>query len=147
MIQVQAVSQCFQALGEVSLTIEPGEFVCLVGPSGCGKTTLLNLMAGLQRPSQRRVLRQGRPLNGCFGWAGYLSQADTLLPWRTVWANVEIGLELPTVPAGQRRQREAGLIQRVGLAAEAMPGLRLSPGGLLKPEKTITALKGLYPPA
>lgn len=124
MIQVQGAGQRFraldgslvEALDEVSLTIEPGEFVCLVGPSGCGKTTLLNLMAGLQRPSQGQVLRHGRPLNGSFGWAGYLSQADTLLPWRTVLANAEIGLELRKVPAAQRRPRVAALLERVGLA-------------------------------
>ncbi len=124
MIQVQGVSQQFQALdgsrvealGEVSLEIVPGEFLCLVGPSGCGKTTLLNILAGLQRPSRGQVLRHGRQLNGSFGWAGYLSQAETLLPWRTVRANAEIGLELRKTPAPQRRERVDGLLRRVGLA-------------------------------
>jgi NitT/TauT family transport system ATP-binding protein len=123
-IQVLGVAKRFlaldntlvEALDEVSLTIMPGEFVCLVGPSGCGKTTLLNIMAGLHKPSQGQVLRHGHKINGSFGWAGYLSQADTLLPWRTVRANAEIGLELRKVPAAQRRERVAGLIARVGLA-------------------------------
>lgn len=124
MIQVLEVAKSYaaldgtivQALGEVSLQVESGQFVSLVGPSGCGKTTLLKIIAGLQKPSQGRVLRDQHLVNGSFGWAGYLSQADTLLPWRTVLANAEIGLEIRQTPPAARRARVAQLIQRVGLA-------------------------------
>lgn len=123
MIEVLGVAQAYraldgslvQALGQVSLTVRGGEFLSLVGPSGCGKTTLLDIIAGLQRPSQGQVRRNGQPLDGHFGWAGYLSQTDTLLPWRTVLANAEIGLEIRGLPRAARRQAVAGLIARVGL--------------------------------
>lgn len=104
-----------QALRDISLEVFEGEFVSLVGPSGCGKTTLLEIIAGLEKPSAGRV--QGRPTrNGTFGWAGYMSQADTLLPWRTVMENAAIGLEIRGVAKEERRRRIAGLVERVGLA-------------------------------
>lgn len=123
MIRVENISKTFlamdgtevTALDSVSLHIERGEFVSIVGPSGCGKTTLLEIIAGLQLPGHGRVLVQGAPLNGGFGWSGYMSQADTLLPWRTVIENAEIGLQIRGVPKGTRRKRVSALIDRVGL--------------------------------
>ena len=140
MISLQRISKTFnarngsqvQAINEISLEVSEGEFVCLVGPSGCGKTTLLEIMAGLEKPSSGLV-RHGRlTLNGEFGWAGYMSQADTLLPWRTVLENAAIGLEIRGVPKEQRRCQVAGLVERVGLGGfeDKYPG-ELS-GGMKK---------------
>lgn len=140
MISLQGINKVFsaqdgsqvQALRDISLEVSEGQFVCLVGPSGCGKTTLLEIMAGLEKSSSGKV-RYGRlTANGDFGWAGYMSQADTLLPWRTVLENAAIGLEIRGVPKAQRRQRVAGLVERVGLAGfeDKYPG-ELS-GGMKK---------------
>jgi NitT/TauT family transport system ATP-binding protein len=105
-----------EAVRAVDLTVESGQFVAIVGPSGSGKTTLLNAIASLL-PTEAAVdgtlladgldvrSRPPRRLN-----FGYVFQRDTLLPWRTVEANVAAGLEIRGVPAAQRRARVAELI-------------------------------------
>lgn len=75
-------------LADVDLKVHAGEFVALLGPSGCGKSTILNLAAGLLRPRRGEVLFDGRPITGVNTSVGYMTQDDTLLPWRTVAANV-----------------------------------------------------------
>lgn len=79
-------------LQETSLEIESGEFICLVGPSGCGKTTLLNLVAGLERPSGGRVLRDGEEVTGPGSDRVVIFQEAALFPWLNVIQNVEFGL-------------------------------------------------------
>ncbi len=76
----------YTAVANASLTVGVGEFVSVVGPTGCGKSTLLNIAAGLLAPSSGRVRVFGQPLDAAQGVnrrAGYLFQADALLPWRT----------------------------------------------------------------
>jgi NitT/TauT family transport system ATP-binding protein len=124
MIRLSGIGKSFAALDggsveavrDVSLEVGQGEFVSLVGPSGCGKTTLLEIIAGLEQPSTGEVKHGRLTVNGKFGWAGYMSQAETLLPWRTVAENAVIGLEIRGVPKQERLELVAGLIQRVGLA-------------------------------
>lgn len=103
------------AFKEISLEVKQGEFVSIVGPSGCGKTTLLNIVAGLIEPTHGRVWLNGRPMDGHFGWAGYMTQTDTLLPWRTVKENAAIGLEIRRVPKPERQKKVMKLISQVGL--------------------------------
>jgi NitT/TauT family transport system ATP-binding protein len=96
------------ALDRVSLDVRPGEFVCLVGASGCGKTTLLNLVAGLDRPSAGEIeAGAGRP--------ALMFQEAALFPWLTVAGNVELALRLNGVPNGERRTRAAELLETVHL--------------------------------
>lgn len=125
MIHIRSISYTYSALDgtrikaieDVSLEVQKGEFVSFVGPSGCGKTTLIEIIAGLKTVTgEGSVLINGRPVNGQFGWAGYISQSDTLLPWRTVAENAGIGLEIAGIPKAERRTRVAGLIEQVGLA-------------------------------
>lgn len=92
-------------LENCELTVEPGDFVCLLGPSGCGKSTLLRLMAGLLEPRQGRLTRSPGPLSFVF-------QEPRLLPWRTVRENVLLPFEFPG--AGPARDPE-DLLRRVGL--------------------------------
>lgn len=80
------------ALGETSLEIQSGEFVCFVGPSGCGKTTLLNLVAGLGWPSQGEILRDGQRVTGPGSDRVVIFQEAALFPWLNVIQNVEFGL-------------------------------------------------------
>lgn len=120
------------ALQDISLEVRSGQFVSLVGPSGCGKTTLLEIIAGLEKPSSGQVRHGQLTQNGKFGWAGYMSQADTLLPWRTVVENAAIGLEIRGVAKAERHRRVSGLVERVGLGGfeDKYPG-ELS-GGMKK---------------
>ncbi|PGH57121.1 ABC transporter [Azospirillum palustre] len=99
-IDVQAVSHSFELHGAplpvldgVELRVEPGELVALLGPSGCGKSTLLRLVAGLEPPSQGRILADGRPIAGPDPSRVVVFQDPTLYPWRTVRDNVALGLE------------------------------------------------------
>ena len=103
------------ALDSVDLTISEGEFVTIVGPSGCGKSTLLNLIVGLLRSSQGRVVFRGAPIDGICTKIGYVTQKDNLLPWRTLIENVEIALEIKNIAKSSRRAQALGLIERVGL--------------------------------
>jgi NitT/TauT family transport system ATP-binding protein len=106
-------SQRYTAVRDVTLTIAPGEFVSVVGPTGCGKSTLLNVGAGLLAPSSGRVEVFGQPLEGINTRAGYMFQADSLMPWRTAVQNVMAGLEFRGV-TDAREQAELWL-KRVGL--------------------------------
>jgi NitT/TauT family transport system ATP-binding protein len=105
----------YTAIGDVSLSVAPGEFVSVVGPTGCGKSTLLNVAAGLLAPSRGGVRVFGEVLQGINARAGYMFQSDALMPWRTALANVTVGLEFRgAAPDEARRQGEAWL-ERVGL--------------------------------
>jgi NitT/TauT family transport system ATP-binding protein len=107
--------ETFVALADVSLRIQSGRFTCFVGPSGCGKTTLLNMIAGLIRPTSGRILYEGHEVRGINSRAGYITQRDNLLPWRTLERNVGFALEVQHVPRRKRRERVAQILNRVGL--------------------------------
>jgi NitT/TauT family transport system ATP-binding protein len=79
-------TQRYTAVRDVTLTVGAGEFVSVVGPTGCGKSTLLNVAAGLLAPSTGTVQVFGQPLVGINPRAGYMFQAESLMPWRTAWA-------------------------------------------------------------
>ena len=98
---------------DVSLVVGAGEFVSVVGPTGCGKSTLLNVAAGLLAPSSGTVEVFGTPLAGVNARAGYMFQAESLMPWRTARQNVMAGLDFRGV-ADAGAQAEAWL-KRVGL--------------------------------
>src|SRR5713226_1849381 len=83
----------FVAVRDVSLTIRPGEFVCLLGPSGCGKSTLLRIVAGLNSATSGTVLYRGSPLTGVNPHTTIVFQTFALYPWLTVQQNVEIALK------------------------------------------------------
>lgn len=104
------------ALAEVDLDVGWGEFVSVIGPSGCGKTTLLRIFGGLLEPTSGRVLLDGRSLREAqrAKQVGYVFQEASLLPWRTVFRNVTLPLE---VNRRNGRGRDPGeLLELVGLA-------------------------------
>ncbi|GAA4702598.1 NitT/TauT family transport system ATP-binding protein [Promicromonospora umidemergens] len=103
------------ALREFSITVRPGQFLVLLGRSGCGKSTLLNLMAGLTRPTSGQILYRGTALSGPSTEIGYLTQHDTLMPWRDVTRNVEMPRELRGEGKRSRREEAQRLIELVGL--------------------------------
>lgn len=107
--------QDYTVVGHTSLSIAPGEFVAIVGPTGCGKSTLLNIAAGLQKPSSGQVNVLGDPLVGINRRAGYMFQADALMPWRSALDNVTAGLTFRGVPDNEARALGEAWLKRVGL--------------------------------
>lgn len=104
------------ALAPVALEVSEGEFVCLVGPSGCGKTTLLNIIAGLVKPSTGVVTSNGQTVTGPGPDRMMMFQEAALFPWRTVIGNVEFGLECQRgLSRDLRRARAEELLHMVGL--------------------------------
>ena len=85
--------QRYTAVRDVMLTVGAGEFVSVVGPTGCGKSTLLNVAAGLLAPSTGRVQVFGEALIGINRRAGYMFQAESLMPWRSALQNAAAGLQ------------------------------------------------------
>jgi NitT/TauT family transport system ATP-binding protein len=112
-ISPDAPGQRYTAVRDVNLTVAAGEFVAVVGPTGCGKSTLLNLAAGLLAPSTGTVQVFGQPLAGINARAGYMFQAESLMPWRTALGNVRAGLEFRAVPDAPARAED--WLRRVGL--------------------------------
>ena len=100
-------SSAVTALDRLTLSVAPGEFVCLVGASGCGKSTMLNLVAGLDTPSSGRVATSDR--------VGLMFQDAALFPWLTVAGNIELALRLRGVPRAERRARADALLRTVHL--------------------------------
>lgn len=105
-----------QALRKVSLYVEAGEFLAVVGPSGCGKTTLLNVIAGLIRPSAGSIALNGVAVTGPGRERALVFQSPALLPWRTVLDNAAYGLELQGAGRTEARARARKFIDLVGLS-------------------------------
>lgn len=108
--------QRYTAVQGVDLSVGAGEFVSVVGPTGCGKSTLLNVAAGLLAPSAGSVQIFGEPLTGTNRRAGYMFQAESLMPWRTALQNVMAGLQFQGVAQAEARTRAQEWLARVGLA-------------------------------
>lgn len=110
-------------LPPTDLHLAPGSLTVLIGESGCGKSTLLRLLAGLLPPDGGAILLDGRPCVGPGPERLLLFQEDTLFPWLSVAENVGFGLRASGLPAAERRERVARLLDAVGLAekAEALP--------------------------
>jgi NitT/TauT family transport system ATP-binding protein len=100
------------ALDNVDLSVQPGEFVCIVGPSGCGKSTLLRILAGLDRQTSGRIHVDAE------GWAvenAMVFQDSGLFPWMNVETNVRFGLDTRGVPALEANPRVEAALKLVGL--------------------------------
>jgi NitT/TauT family transport system ATP-binding protein len=107
------------AVHDVGLSVQAGEFVCLLGPSGCGKTTLLNMIAGFITPTRGEVVVLGKKVEGPSPKRGVVFQDYSLFPWLTVAGNVEFGLRMAGNPRQERRDRLAHYLEMVGLASAA----------------------------
>ncbi len=105
-----------KALAGVNLKVSEGEFVVIVGPSGCGKTTLMQLVAGLERPTKGRIFLAGEPVDGWGSDRTLVFQEYTLFPWLTARENVEFGLKMANVPLQERRRIARELLAKMGLS-------------------------------
>lgn len=103
------------AIRDISFRVDEGEFVSVVGPSGCGKSTLLSMTAGLYHPTRGEVLVSGKPVTGPNPHVGFMLQKDLLLPWRTILANVEFGLEARAASREERRAMALAELKRCHL--------------------------------
>ncbi|RKS75302.1 NitT/TauT family transport system ATP-binding protein/sulfonate transport system ATP-binding protein [Motilibacter peucedani] len=132
-VEVRGVSKSFRgrkrrgdarlALDGFDLTVQQGEFVCLLGPSGCGKSTLLNLLAGFSTPDAGEVRVAGEPVRGPGPDRGVLFQSPMLFPWATVMGNVLYGPRARRQLDDDVRAAATELLRTVGLAdhADAYP--------------------------
>jgi len=137
-LAIENVSKNFQgasgpvlALDGVSLNVAEAEFVCLVGASGCGKTTLLNIIAGLEKPDSGRVLADGRPVTGPGRERLVMFQEPALFPWLDVFGNVLFPLKLkPNLTNEDRRDVAKYYLELVGLSRFERANIHELSGGM-----------------
>jgi NitT/TauT family transport system ATP-binding protein len=103
------------AIKNINLTIEDEQFVCLVGPSGCGKTTLLNILAGLDKPTEGEIVLNGRPVTETGPDRIMVFQENALFPWLKVLDNVEFGLKMAGVQKNKRQERATHYLEMMQL--------------------------------
>ncbi|MQA85301.1 MAG: ATP-binding cassette domain-containing protein [Streptosporangiales bacterium] len=122
LIEVDHVSKTYVRDGQLTVAVDDANFsvpagsvLALVGPSGCGKTTLLNMIAGLLQPTKGSVRYAGSEVTSVNCGAGYMTQHDTLLPWRRVLANVSLPLEIQGLDRRVMLDRAADALREVGL--------------------------------
>lgn len=133
-----------EVLAPTSIQVREREFVTLFGPSGCGKSTLLNMVAGLLPATSGEVKFDGTRLDGINTRIGYMTQEDTLLPWRTLRANVAVPLRMRGVPRNQINRRVDRYLELLDLshAADRYPA-QLS-GGMKR--RALLARSMIYEP-
>lgn len=122
MLAIQTVSKEFAtnsgvtiSLDNVNLTVNKGDFISLVGPSGCGKSTLLNIIAGLEKATAGRVLKNGEEIVGAGPDRVVMFQEAALFPWLKVIDNVEFGMKIAGIPKPERRDRAIHYLKMVHL--------------------------------
>ena len=121
-LQAEGIAKAYGGraiLRDVSLTLGPGELVCLLGVSGAGKTTLFNALSGLERPDAGRVLLRGEDVTGAPGKISYMLQRDLLLPHKKVADNVALPLVLRGTPRREARREALSYFPRFGLEGTA----------------------------
>lgn len=114
-LRYETIEGAVEAVSNVSLTVQPGEFVSIIGPSGCGKSTLLNALAGFLTPSSGDVTVDGEAISGPSADRGMIFQQYSLFPWKTVRENVEFGLKMKGIRRGERERQARTLLGLAGL--------------------------------
>lgn len=117
-------------LDRLNMTVAKGEFLSIIGPSGCGKSTVLKLVSGLTPASSGSIVVDGMTPKNARETMSFIFQDATLLPWRTVRANVGLGLELERVPADKQEEKVDSLLELVGLSHVSRAYPRQLSGGM-----------------
>jgi NitT/TauT family transport system ATP-binding protein len=122
LLELKGISKSFphakgnlRVLEDLSFMVEEGEFIAVVGPSGCGKSTMLRIVNGLMPPTSGQVLYKGRQVDTINLECALVFQSFALMPWLSVKANIEIGLEARGLPPAEREKRASIYIDKVGL--------------------------------
>ena len=106
-------------LDRINLRLDANDFVCLLGPSGCGKSSLLNILAGYQKPTAGEVMINDKPHTRPSSDVGVVFQHHNLFPWMTIEKNVEFGLKMKSVPKSERKKLVSYYLHLVGLVDSA----------------------------
>jgi NitT/TauT family transport system ATP-binding protein len=115
-LEYDSVENPVTALRDVSFSVEPAEFLCVVGQSGCGKTTMLNIVAGFLKPTNGSILIGGKAITGKGLDRGVVFQDFAqLFPWRTAQRNVEFGLEMKKIAKEEREEIALRFLRLVNL--------------------------------
>jgi NitT/TauT family transport system ATP-binding protein len=121
-IEISGVSKTYKtrdgevpSLRPIDFNVRDGEFVVVVGPSGCGKTTLLKMLAGLLPPSTGEIRIDGKAITKPHSGVGIVFQTAMLLPWRSVFNNVMMPVEVKKLPREEYKKRAQALLDMVGL--------------------------------
>ena len=107
--------KAFDAVQDVNFDVYDSEFLVILGPGYCGKTVLLNMISGLEEPVDGQIRLDGEVIHGSDSRIGMVFQKTSLLPWKTVMENVEVGPKMAGVPKEERRKTAQKYINLVGL--------------------------------
>jgi bicarbonate transport system ATP-binding protein len=122
----------YPVLENVNLTVNQGEFVCVIGHSGCGKSTLLNMVSGFAKPTSGQVLLHGKSIEKPGPDRMVVFQGYALLPWMTAYENVYLGIDSvkPNLPEHEKREITLEHLEMVGLTAAAEKKITQISGGM-----------------
>ncbi|CAH1213614.1 Bicarbonate transport ATP-binding protein CmpD [Paenibacillus auburnensis] len=146
-LEVSGISKTFtrgrsstRVLDNVSLTVEPQEFVSILGPSGCGKSTLFHIIGGLEAPDAGTVSMNGRSVTGQRGEISYMPQQPALFPWRSTLDNVLLAGELKGEPQAAARDNARRWLAKVGLGGFEKAYPHMLSGGMQQRAAFLRAL-------
>jgi taurine transport system ATP-binding protein len=106
-------------LDNINFQLNVNDFVCLLGPSGCGKSSLLNILAGFQKPTTGEVMINNKPHTGPSPNVGVVFQHHNLFPWMTIEKNIEFGLKMKSISKSERKRFVSYYLNLVGLESSA----------------------------
>jgi ABC-type nitrate/sulfonate/bicarbonate transport system ATPase subunit len=146
-LEVKGISKAFthrrretRVLDNVSLTVQPQEFVSIVGPSGCGKSTLFHIIGGLELPDAGTVSMNGSLVTGQRGEISYMPQQPALFPWRSIEDNVLLAGELKGAPQAAARETARHWLAKVGLGGFERAYPHMLSGGMQQRAAFLRAL-------
>lgn len=147
-LELKGIRKAFEAgrkkvLDGLSLTVEENEFVSIIGPSGSGKTTLFQLIGGLELPTAGEVLIGGERVTGSRGHISYMPQQASLMPWRSVAANIELALEISGTERKAAGRQARDWLDRIGLLEYADSYPHVLSGGM---QQRVSFLRALLSP-
>ena len=115
-VSYQYPGEDFDIIDDLSFSVEPGSFHCIVGVSGCGKSTIFRMINGLLPPKAGTISVNEKSITAREHYCGYMPQKDLLFPWRTIEKNLCLPMEIAKVPQSEQTQRVSDILKEVGLS-------------------------------